>query len=451
MLSLYALGRLIWRPMSLVLLFPLVLAAAVPFLWTSGGDLNTVETTVPMIRALWRQSVMFAALGIFSALYAREFRQGLFTWTLPRLDRQLLQGMVLLAAVFLIPYGIAVANVIGFRMATAAMGSGLLFFAVGTELQDQIHSANYRRVLLAAIVVILWKIDYLYQVASIAPIEFAVVTAGVCVVLLRRGSSAEMSRQRPFTPDNAFGIGSSEALRTYWQKRSTNERQWIRPIRHDSIRDWVSAVRYESYNPRGGEWLRASITQVAFGAVIAYLSNSAPLIVLIAGGAFTFGGLQPRMNYLYPVSRQQRARIMYFSSLLETVVICALCAVFAGLLFSVGPSPLKYLHDERTFTPVALIQLVAFAFAFAPIAQWAKVYGVITPVSGLSQPRWQLIFGCQLIYMLIAAGLAAFIAKRETSAPLIWVAALGISAIVQTLFWNALKWRFARANLVTAV
>lgn len=202
----YALGRLLWRPMSIVLLFPVLLAVAMPIAWSPLAlDVIPVAETQGLILLLWREVVILHVVGFLTAMFVRELKSGLFAWTLPGVDRYLLVGTFGVAMVFTLPLAIAFANFTGLSMAIAAMGGGILFFALGTELQDSLAPRSYRWALFTAVIVGLWKVEYLHQAASMSPILFSIVTGSIGAFLMHRASSAHASRRRPFAVDLAFG------------------------------------------------------------------------------------------------------------------------------------------------------------------------------------------------------------------------------------------------------
>src|SRR5687767_14280934 len=128
MLSVYALGRLIWRPASLLMLFPLFVVAAIMSLATSPAELDSWRAFgggAGLIHTLWGGSIFVLALaGFFSTFYTSELMHGWFAWMLPGIDEHLFRGRILLAAIFSLPFAGSFGILLGPAAGIAALGTG---------------------------------------------------------------------------------------------------------------------------------------------------------------------------------------------------------------------------------------------------------------------------------------------------------------------------------------
>jgi hypothetical protein len=430
MQAIYTLGRLVWRPASLTFLFALLMG---------------VVLAAPSI---WRLGTAFTLLGFIVAIYLRDVKRGFYAWTLPSIDRLLMRGSIVVAMLFALPLGIMAANDLGAAVGMAALGGAILFFAIGMELNDSVTNINYRRVLFAFVLLAGWKEQYLGQVAVGAPIIFAVGAVIVAAFLFYKSSLPELSRQRPFSLDLAMGIGGAEAMRGFWGRVPRSERTWSGSLRNASISDWIRVAAYECQTVRGHPWVSSVAVNVIVGAVTALALNSPSFAAISAGPLFVYAGLRLKMSF-YPVSRHERARIFYLTSLFENFVVSGAYALGLWLVFSLGLKPWDTLAtNPRVFAPSAAAFVMAFVFMAAPVAQWVKVYAMANiGLAGIRTTGKALLFQFAFVILAFAPTLP-FLKGMTLSAPY-WLILGFATIVVQGVFWYAVKRHFENANLIT--
>ncbi|MBA2688322.1 MAG: hypothetical protein H0U64_09500 [Gemmatimonadaceae bacterium] len=434
--------------MSLTLLFPVFLAIAMP-LFPPDNPVTMIWGPFAMI---WRENMVVSLAGIFSALIVTELKRGFFTWTIPGIDRFLVRGFVILALTLTLPIAFTGATLFGLKFGIVFLGAGVLFFAVGTELMEFGRSKWYRGALAAIVAFLLWRPEYIHQVALTSPVLFGTVTAVLALLIFRRAASADSARVRPFLSDPAIGIVGGEALQQLWATKTVKRGDWNNPLFNGSVFDWVSAGYYETFSSRSGTWVRYAATLVAWGAIWSWAVGNPSFMMLIAGQTVIFGGLQLRTGFIYPLARDQRRNVFYASCLLENAFISVLSAILLWGLFTFGPGSITAFigyREKENISGLVAVGHAALLFMLLPIAQWAKIKGPLNPRAGVSQSRKMLkAWGFAMLFAVVAMAVTFTLFPRRSTVPAAWLLVLAMTLMIQALFWFAIQRHFRRADIV---
>ena len=438
MSSAYALGRLVWRPMNLVMLFPIALSLLMVVLEADG------------VSSLWSAHAPLAFSGVIVALIAREPQAAMFGWTLPGLNSQMLRATAAIGILEALIAGAIFTTAVGVSMGVAMFGSSLLAFALGMDLVDSVRNRQYRAVMFLVLVAIVFRPEYPHRAALISPVLFGLLTGCAAAFIFYRSHSRATMRNRPFVADMSYGLPGVEALRGYWAKRKSPEQVWSLPLQRAGVRTWISAAIYESFNGRAGGWPRSVTIQLAIGITMAYALNGPWFVALSIIQMFVLSGLQLRMKALYPLSRERQARLNYAFSLFENALLSGVSGVAIWLLYSFGPGHIRSFASPGNPPPILAAAFVGVVFALAPLAQWAKTRGPLLTPAGSNPNRWSRSYlywiAFMVVYLLITTPLKIEIIKPATA----WSAISALAVVVQALYWLALRRHFRRADLITS-
>ncbi len=440
MMSVYALGRLFWRPAALVLLFPALLAGAAPFLWPESPTMT-----------LWRENLVAVLAGFICSMAVAEMKRGLFTWTLPRIDGLFVRGFAIASTVISLPLAVTSAMLLGAEFGIASLGAGILFFALGTEINNRVSSNNCRRAILAFLAFLFWRPDYMHRVALLSPVAFGIVAAGLAYLIFRRAGSPDSARARPFVGDPLLGHMNADALRNFWSKKEVKRREWTKPLLNGSTTDWIFAVYHETINTRSGGWARYANVSVIIGGVMAYALNGPWFVAMQGSQAVMYGGLQLRTNLNYPLSRDQRARIFYLTCLIENAYITGASAILMVVLYTFGPGHLTGIASNREeVSPLIAAAYAMMMFVFMPVTQWAKIQGPLTPQGGFSQSRGMVkAFGLAMVFVMLQVSVATPLLAIKIFSPSVALLFVALATVaIQGMFWLLIRRHYRRADIV---
>ena len=438
MSSAYTLGRLVWRPATLLVLFPIALSLLMVLLEADG------------VISLWRAHATLALSGAIVALIAREPQAAMFGWTLPGLNSQMSKAAAAIGILGALIAGALFTPVAGISMGVAMFGSSLLAFALGMELVDPVRNGKYRAGIFLFLVAVVFRPEYPHRTALISPVLFGLLTGCAAAFLFYRSHSRATMRNRPFVADMSYGLPGVEALRGYWAKRKSPEQVWSLPLQRAGVRTWISAAIYESFNGRAGGWPRYVSFQMAIGITLAYALNGPWFVALSIIQIFVLSGLQLRMRVLYPLSRERQASLNYAFSFVENALLCSVSGIAIWLLYSYGPGHFQAFANPGNPPPILAAAFVGVVFALAPLAQWAKTRGPLLTPAGSNPNRWSRSYlywiAFMVVYLLITTPLKIEIIKPATA----WSAISALAVVVQALYWLALRRHFRRADLITS-
>ena len=441
-----ALPRLVWRPASIGLLFMTLLATALAFTFDVQLDGSGEEIRrAVLVTRLWRLSVLLpAAVGIALGMITTEAQHTPFAWTLPRLRSELFTGkllaMLVIAAIVAAVLSAASEPVYG----AAAFGVAALFFALGGSLADPLSSRVQYRALLLVAAILVFRPEYLEQVATAQPIPVGVASMAIAVLLLRREFAASTARERPHVA--AMPVGTTTALtrRAYFARTKTADGEWSRPLWIGRMTDWLRAGSYETFGGRGRGYMSTLALQFLIVSAMAYYFASPAMVAYMPAMTSSWMAPQLRGRFHYPLSRHDRARLIFWGSLAEILAITLLAVVSLGILYELGPR--RGWDHARAATFADALPLVFAVLAWAPVGQWARVGRPFLEEDTASVRQMAVVFGFLMAWVALAILSGEWLARLNPAPRYTLLVAL--AAITQTAYWHALRWYHARKDIV---
>ena len=448
--SVRSLGRLFWRPASVLLVFPVFLALAWPMVRDLDSNPPDVSSPAGLATLLWAESVVLMALiGATVGGISHEAHQPLFAFAVPKLRAKLLQGQLII--------GLTVALVLAAGIVYAEDGvhavnifaCAMLFYALGTTVSDPITPRLVSLLILVACLAFASESDRIRDLFETMP---AVATIGATLItgaLLRRGWSIESARKRAVTGARIPGIMRwGKFTLADFEGQDSTARSWRVSLVSGRLADWVRATDYENFGASGGGWLKTlSVTVLYYGGA-AYVLGNPSFAAVMGMMALTMSGHRLVGSGVYPISRSARANLLFVCSIVDSVAYFLLVSILTLALANSG-LPRFMTPDGIPERPLAMMMMYfPLAFIWAPVAQWAFV---TRPVAR----RIKTSFGLRDFAHMIAAVTFVFAtyelvrwANRAYSAPVVAAGIVLAAAVVYALYWFALRWHFSRRNLV---
>ena len=479
---LYPLFRLLWRPMTLPqlvwigMLLPMVLfAPRSPF--RGPPDPNRIDLFTLVIP-------VFVGLIVGRAL--GEVQHTLFGWTLPDIRRKLLFSVLLTGGVTALLVTYVYSQLGGTAPVLPVSTSVLLWFSMGTiystgetlgSTSRPVRLIGFSLPTLVVLVVAganMTDIAGLYTSRPLLSASLTLLGAFLCLyrifdVAVARGKSiAHIAGPRP----SIRSILGREGIKA--ERETSGPRSKLGgPLM--GFADWFGAGRYENFGRHRGGWLAALLGHACLAACVVtalayvngYLRESHELGIRFAYEAIfetqilhkgrslfyafiailAFGismmlrtSLCLRKGWHYPLSRDQRLRLVYWGSLLHTVALSmAMALVFAvagGAICLYAGYGVDFGTDPGFLRPLALLSILA------PAVQWVRLrYDLSTDrkVSTVFFLFLPFVIALGILWPGIAQGL-----------PGIYEAAalLGLVLLSQCIYYVRLKIHFAREDLV---
>ncbi|WP_310570295.1 hypothetical protein [Gemmatimonas sp.] len=421
-----ALFRLFWRPASFGALFMISLAAMAPFVMF-GEQVSAVQSavhlglTLPLI------------VGVLASTAADELLRQPGSWVLPGLRRSLAAGDVLMMLALS-----AIVGAVSWRAGGVAVAVGVaiiapFWYAVGGGAR----LAAKRPKLIGALGLVVLAMGaaptmYSRVVTGALPLT-ALVAACATVVLMRARWSPGVVRMRA-------AVGAPEALLSgskvvFSRARAMSERGQLDEGLVATLAFWVRAAAYEYM--AGG---RAAFT--VSGVMMAVITHLFQTPVPLALMSVSQRGLQLGSTMVYPISRRERATILYVCNAID-IALLACC-------FTVTYVALRAVHAPTVSFMASLAQgvwpvMLAAAVALAPILQWARVRGPIPPSRAYRFMGYAFAF----MFATMALGFGAeklIDAQRGMLPALAMIGVVGVA--VQLVQYAALQRVYRRADLV---
>jgi hypothetical protein len=441
MSALHALPRLLWRPaMLLWLAFPVLPSIAftmslldesgvpVRTLWEGGGG-------EPALAAAWRLLVLLsAAIGIGVSLARMESEQTTLAWTLPGLRRGLFAGTLLVALI--VAAGLAVLVSRSWEspgLYAAAFGLALSWFALASVVADGAFSLIVRWSGILAILATGYRPLALAELAAAWP---WVVGAGgmlAAVALMLVQFSARAARSRILT--------SFDREARYWSRWQV-DRSWTGFLATERLFPWMRGAAYESTHGQP-LWLI-----VLFGPVFvvfwAHLANLTSMATMLAAISFSQGRLLLSPALLHPLSRRRRATIAVTGSALHAALFVLSMAALALAVEALGVPPLAWFSEPQS-RPVGWGAVLLMTFAWSPVVLWGPVRW---PGFMRMNSNAEAFKGIALMVPYASAAMFSVGALERLGTPMMFLAAAATAAVVWGLFALAVRWHYARADLV---
>jgi hypothetical protein len=445
-----ALLRLIARPASLLLLFPLFLAAAWPFLEMLDsradpfGSILRGDSSPQLRTAVWQYSILSgAAVGLFAALHRLEVQHWITAWSLPRLREGLLLGQAAVGATAGLVAAAVTSRVASPAEATAAGSACFVAVAMTGVILDVASPSPVRWLAAATLLAAALRPEMLASLAEQSPLILAAGAIALSLAAMVSLFGVDSARIRPFRFSGALGTQSRLALVDLWT-RGGSDRGWSTELVTAGIPGWLRAAAHESFGGLKRGYLGDRLLAAFIIAVMASILQESGMLAFV-GVILATRGIQLRRSLHRPVSRAQRATIAYLGTLADAVITF----VFAALLFvpvsSLVLSVIPGLAEPaRNPWPVVL----AFAFAWSPLAQWAVARGQsLVATNSVPFRRMFQRYGLFMLFMVAVGGSGALLRRSalDVSASLMVAGAIGM--LMQALHWAALRRFYGRADL----
>lgn len=476
-MGLYVLLRLVWRPA-----FALVLPAAAGLLLLL--FIFSLDADLERTRKLDLSMIAFpTVLGMLTGQTAHDLRSRLFSWTLPNFQRQLRNAVLVLAAISGLAWTAAYMGLGGSIAPVAACAVYLLIFLAYASVQRAVGLLIF-----VSLAVVIWA-DASFGFARAQPAVVTLAAGLGCALVIYVGLTVQAGRKILQAPDlfmliNLFNPvevarADSEKLR----KRGDRPREWKTGFIGTRSADWVRAIEFGNVGATGQ--LRAAVGLIA---TFALMGTMILWPIFTQGRSFTVGlehafhvffwpptpalaepifiplaimqafwawsilmstHSAPQAGWLYPLSRRNRAQVVYRICLrhtLRTTLLLALTfAIYAGFMVALRGGPAEFSGVPRYFQGVLAL------IVFMPAAQAARLWLERVSADGETN-RWSMVVA--VLGLLPFAGATQLTAHfwpllfADTAAPI--QAVLVVTAILmsQGILYRGLVFRSERADLI---
>lgn len=438
-----ALTRLLRRPAMLYVLLPLFWAIGIPVLMlaeagTPVQSLLDGSMAEPVRTARWHLTILVpAAIGLAVTIARLEVQHAMFSWTLPGLRRRLGAGTLLVALTLALGLGFLAGRGDAPWTGIAAFSVALLSFAVVGAALDVALPDALRWTAIAALAVAAFRPAALADVAVSRPIPVIALSLASAAVLFGFQFSVRAARRRRFRWSSV--APGSKTL--YWAARSVAFRDWKHSLAADRYGPWLRAAEYER---SGGRGLVPYLMIVGVHVALAHLMSAPELFLVWAGMLYAHGRLQLGSSLLYPLSRTRRARLAALGLEVEAVVLIALAVPVLLVIRAVDVPVIAWFAEPRG--KVTWAAVLAMAWAWAPLAQWAAARRTAHDADSRWDAAWFVPF---ILYFIAASVSARLTAGLEPYA----LAALTIGGglALRAVHWDRIRHYYADADLAGSV
>jgi hypothetical protein len=284
-----------------------------------------------------------------------------------------------------------------------------------------------------------------YRAVMSVPLLTGLLVVPLSVEMLSAIASPVAARRRAAQVQRSgFANGPPSWLRLFGRPGANARRPRLIDLATQRVWPWLRATAHEAVH----RYPVPHLVLAFFAVLWARWFNEPLTIVLVGLLCLTNPHLQLRRNFLYPLSRTERARLAYVGAMSDALTFAAL----TGLLLLVTPwlrlGPLGIASPDPV-SPLAWMLAPVVIALFAPLAQW---YAVRFPAWRNSSDRSPLrtAIPATLLYTLFAGGSIQLIASPDRSQEaLLYIvsitATLGLAT--QLVHWLALHRHFATADL----
>lgn len=443
----YAQLRLLWRPMALVSLFPLMLGVLYPLAVLPNGPsdllaaLRAGTAGLDVQYALWRECIALpAAIAIGLAIASREGMQSGMGWMLPGYRLQMRASTGLIALLSALSVAVATARVLPFFYGFTAFGLGILAFSLAWRAFDPSASKSLRWTARVLVAVFVLRPEYLAGAARSAPLLVGLVAVVLGAALFSTGMSTAAARTLA-----SQSTGGLDSLREGNEK--TPWEWWGRRWTPPSLPGLIQAGIYESAGVGKLSRFHRGILVLVYFSVTGWLTWSSSMVAVMPMIFMGFIGGQMKETFPYPISRRRRADAFFLASLVDAVTLGALVAITVVLLVQLGWWREK---EAGRNTPGYALMTLLFLVVLAPVAQIVLARGPLTLKRGRKPRSWQLIASFAAMLLWLAA--ATYAGKKfgllyGSHAAASVVALLSGFIAIQAAFWISLRFWFARRDL----
>ena len=442
--------------------------------------------------------------GMFVGQAIKELQHCHFSWALPELRRRLLPGALLvglivavfareiLSGVALLALAILQADPMRYLLAfweafpPASVGlAALAFMAFWIGIRPSL--ANCVGVMAPLLV----SIPLLENAIIAHPLVTVMATAPLTAFLIHETFSVGSARARPFIATKTLtGGGQRASTRTRRRGAPARDAAWRINYLGDQLINWLRAGAYENHGFRPATVRIASILVAAVAT--SYLgwrvldvwwttpgasywnlygralpgrggypslsslvsTNSTFIAVSLAVLLACYASISLSRRSLYPLARRQLARIEFWGSVAETLIICGLMIAVLIVFWTFMPLAEPGAWRRELGGPYGwmalLLRPLATVFMLTPIAQLFRLRYIRGPV------RWSMvrerISVIALVLILTYVGgsivVLSYYVLPATSllGDVLLFGAVGL--LFQSAYQRLVEWHFATADLV---
>ncbi len=392
----YALFELLWRRVAILYVLNLGLVTALVLLLYRDQPFPGAPTP----GRLNFLSFLFAAIvGSDLGQGVRDLQHTLISWTLPNLRKQLFFSLLVagIATAFIVTW--AYGSLDGPGPAVPIFTSALLWYSMGLTFgrnsvpPPSVLRFGWNRVpifTLSLLVVAGFSINRIVDFYGTQTLLCVLLTMLGAFLFLQRNIAVDVARRNSLVSINELAATKGKS-RGKWKHKG--------PI--TGLSDWIRAGAYENLGLVRGGWPVASgvLSGIAVLCVIAMayykgyereshemgiqyiyqaifeptsIKNMTVLVSIFPAMFicfhFTLGSLVLKGDLLYPLSRRQMARLVYWGSFLHSAVFCGIVLL---IFYLAGSLAWLYAGYETPFKFVpGFIRPLTVMLLFSPILSW---------------------------------------------------------------------------------
>jgi hypothetical protein len=438
-----------WSPQAGFLVLPLVLAAAWPLVRNDPAVAPLAGTSPGgVLSVLWGESVTFTVVaGFLAGLITRDLLQAPFAFIVPSFRERIFAGKAVLAGLISAALAFQLAGVSGAGMAPAIAACALLFFSVGAALSDPIFPRSAVWTVGALLVIPVWEPNHVRTLFEAAPVIASLAAFGIAVVLGRRELDPDITRERMMLPVRRRGQFRDGSLAPVLG-RIARSLAWTADPSSGRLVEWVTAVHYENFGARRYAWPMTVLWAVGLNCGAAYALKNPSFAAVMGLMSLSMGGHRFTGRWAYPISRGQRALVLWAATLVDSVAYFAVALVVLPIIYALD---LPQVGLVTGMIPrYGLLAPLAVAFITAPVVQWPRVTSNLAPAQIMRfGPLWLRVsfrsVGAILIMTFLLESL--FVVRDQLSL----TAALAVGAFLaiafQYYYWVNLRHHFSQSDL----
>jgi hypothetical protein len=218
--------------------------------------------------------------------------------------------------------------------------------------------------------------------------------------------------------------------------------------RREGLVDWLKAANYELFGEQRLGWAKSAGTSVLIFCAMGYAIGN-PGFAAVMGLMNLIRGHRLSGRWPYPLSRVSRSNLAFIASLVDSTVYFLVTFIVMSVLIRSGLPQLKGFEADPA--RVRDLTLLPLAFIWSPLAQWLAATTPGSWKSFMKSGGWSVRHG---LFSLTAVALIFatwYVIRRfggSTSALNLSLVQVSLAAVVQGVYWLALRRHFTRADLI---
>jgi VanZ family protein len=449
-----ALGRLLWRPATILALSSIFFAVIISPEMILAGRLDhgmRLGSSEGIIAILWIETIaLMATVGGFLGTTARDVSQPLFAFAVPSLRSTVFRQKLAVGVAAALLLGGGVFFLGDRRGSIAAFGCALFFFALGSSLADPLAGGQWKSMGMGVLLVAWFEAERLIRIFESAPFLWAASCVVVAAAILYREQSIDAARRRAVLQPAPVGFALGGVFKSaYSHNEDFGSVASAAAPASGRVIEFFKAADYEVFGTRPYGWLKTLLTTLLFMCGFGYLTANPAMVGML--GLMTVSTRPHRLmgRWPYPISRANRSNLAFFSSLADCLSYFALAMIAMVLLERSGLPRLTFFGNEAA--PAKDLALIPASFIWSPIAIWIGVTGAPRTQKELKSRLWSIR---RVIHFFVPVLLAVFTLiamtrlEKHVATAFVVAAAIALAVIVQGAFWFALRWHFSTKDLV---